>query len=240
MHHSLIHVSARSRAALYLTLAITFVAAACSSSGSDGDAAPSAAEALESARAAMAEVDHFQFELTHPQGSTALPGGLSLRRAEGATIRPDRLSVKAEADLGRVFVRVDAVIIGDQTWMTNPLTGNWAPLASEDSPFNFLDVTQLVVNLLGELSDVSYPAEGPAGSGPLVLEGNIPAGALSPLVGTVQQDSVLSARLVVDRESFVLTEARVSGKLQPSDEDNYVRLFRLSGFDAQTVIEPPI
>lgn len=225
---------------LGVTLAV--IAAACSSGGAEAPTAErlSPQAVLDNARAAMAGVPQFEFELTHPEGTTALDGGLDLRRAEGAVIAPGRLSVEAEANLGRVFVRVEAIVVEGQTWMTNPLTGNWSRIAPQDSPFSFLDPVRLVTNVLAQTTDPAYPAAGGASGGKIVLNGKVPSEALQPLVGTVLPGAILDVQLTVDAQSFLLTSARLSGRLQPEDGDNFVRLITFSGFDADLTIEPPV
>lgn len=220
----------------------TVIAAACSSgeSAEPTTELPSPQEALDNALAAMSEVPQFEFELTHPEGTTSLDGGLKLRRAEGAVITPGHLKVNAEANLGRIFVKVDAVVIKGQTWMTNPLTGNWATVAPEDSPFSFLDPVRLVTNVLARTTTPAYPASGGLSGGQIVLNGQVPSEALQPLVGTVIPGVLLDATLSLDPDTFLLNSARLTGSLQPDDEANYVRLIRFSGFEAALVIEPPI
>lgn len=228
---------------LFLLISVfAVIAAACSSGESTAPTAdlPSAQEALDNALTAMSEVPQFEFELTHPEGTTSLDGGLNLRRADGAVITPGRLNVNAEANLGRIFVKVDAVVIEGQTWMTNPLTGNWTTVAPEDSPFSFLDPVKLVTNVLARTSNPVYPASGAVSGGQIVLNGQVPSEALQPLVGTVTPGIQLEVTLSVDPETFLLTSARLSGALQPDDEANFVRLIRFSGFEDELVIEPPI
>lgn len=227
---------------LLLLSALAIVAAACASSSSSEPTTelPSAQQALDNALSAMSEAPQFEFELTHPQGTTSLDGGLDLRRAEGAVVVPERLKVNAEANLGRIFVKVDAVVIEGQTWMTNPLTGNWATIAPEDSPFSFLDPVRLVTNVLARTTEPAYPANGGLSGGHIVLNGSVPSEALQPLVGTVIPGRELSVTLSLNPETFLLTSARLSGALQPDDDANFVRLIRFSGFEGELVIEPPI
>ncbi|MDA0676797.1 MAG: LppX_LprAFG lipoprotein [Chloroflexi bacterium] len=223
-------------------LLVVLVAVACSG-GNQGAATPdrpTATVALERAQAAMENSPQFQFELSHPNGTTTLEGGLQLRKASGTVIAPDdSMSLDAEADLGRIFVRVQAIVIGEQTWMTNPLTGNWSSIAPQDSPFSFLDPVGLVANVLEQTTDASYAESGSADAGQLVINGEVPAEALEPLVGTVIRGATLDATLVIDAETFLLQSAKLSGKLQPNDDETFVRLITFSGFDADLTILPP-
>ncbi len=227
---------------LLLIFALALIAAACTSSEASPPTTelPTAQKALDNALAAMSVVPQFEFELTHPEGTTSLDGGLDLRRADGAVITPEQLKVSAEANLGRIFVKVDAVVIEGQTWMTNPLTGNWSTIAPEDSPFSFLDPVRLVTNVLAQTTNPTYPASGGLSGGQIVLTGEVPSEALQPLVGTVIPGEKLDVTLSLDPESFLLKSARLEGVLQPDDEADFVRLIRFSGFEDNLVIEPPI
>ena len=60
------------------------------------------------------------------------------------------------------------------------------------------------------------------------------------LVGSVEAGSVLNVRLTLERETYRLTEALITGRLQTQDEPDTARLIRLSGFDSTITIEPPV
>lgn len=218
---------------------VTAALAACSSGPSDDTCqVEPAEEVLAQSRAAMREVERFQFSLTHPEGATAVGGGLTVRRADGAVIGSERLQLEAEADFGRLFVRVEAIVIDGQTWMTNPLTGNWGEIEPEESPFGFLDPPVVVANILGEVSEVCY-FESDQSDDSTVITGKVASEALAPLVGAVAPGSVLDVRLTFDSETSRLTVSRIAGKLQDEDEESFVRLIELSGFGSNITIEPP-
>ncbi len=187
----------------------------------------------------MAAAQSFKFELTHPAGATALPGGLFLTRAEGAALAPDRLSLRAEANLGRVFVKVDAVVIGADTYMTNFLTGAWAKVPAADSPFAFLDVPGLVSSLLGEVVSPTIAAESQAGAD-IVVTGQLPARPLAALVGTVDESKTANVRLTLDKETFRLKEVLIEGPIQQGEGENASRLIKFSGYGETTSIVPPL
>ena len=116
-----------------------------------------AAEMVELSRTAMAGLDSFSFELTHDSGHTTLSGALDLIRA-GGLVATNGLDLEAEANIGRAFVRVEAVVIGEQTWMTNPLTGVWSEIAPEDSPFSSGHIpAQSLAALVGSVEPDAIP-----------------------------------------------------------------------------------
>jgi hypothetical protein len=197
-----------------------------------------AEQAVDQSQAAMAILDSFGFELTHESGFTTLSGALRLSRASGI-VAPGGLDLNAEASIGRAFVRVEAVVIEERTWMTNPLTGVWSEIPPEDSPFSFLDPVKLVADILGETQEPAYVQDGES-SGDITVTGRIPSPTLAALVGTVDPDAVPSVELTLDSGSYLLKKIIISGNVQPEDEPDTIRVITLSEFDKPVSLEPPI
>lgn len=197
-----------------------------------------APEAVTRSRNAMGNLNNFRFELTHDSGSTALAGGFELTRA-GGVVTQNGLDLKAEAKIGRLFVRIEAVVIDDQTWMTNPVTGAWSEIPPEDSPFSFLDPVKLVADILGETQDAVFP-ENPLANDDLTIDGRIPATALAALVGTVDPDAVPDVTLTLDAETYLLKKIVIAGIVQPEDDEDTIRVISLSEFDNPVSLMPPI
>jgi hypothetical protein len=186
----------------------------------------------------MVKLDSFRFELTHDSGFTALSGGLELTRAEGV-VTHNGLDLEAEADIGRAFVRVEAIVIDDRTWMTNPLTGSWSEIPPEDSPFSFLDPVKLVADILGDTQNAVFPANSRA-NGELTINGRIPATTLAALVGVVDPDAVPEVTLTLSTETYLLKKIVIVGVAQPEDDENTTRVISFSEFDRPVSLKPPI
>lgn len=201
---------------------------------------PTATETIALSRAAMIALDSFNFQLTHESGHTTLSGALQLTRA-GGLVAINGLDIEAEANIGRAFVKVKAVVIGEQTWMTNPLTGVWSEIAAEDSPFSFLDPVKLVADILGDTQQAAYSSDSKSASaGDLIVTGTIRAQSLAALVGSVDLDAVPSVVLTLDLRNKRLKKIVISGPVQPEDESDTIRVITLSEFDEPVSLEPPI
>ena len=196
------------------------------------------ANAVDSSHKAMQELNNFEFELTHREGFTTLAGSLEMTKA-GGIVTSNGFDLIAEARIGRAFVRIEAIVIDDKTWMTNPLTGTWSQIAPEDSPFSFLDPIKLVADILGETQNASY-AESEQMNGELIVVGQIPATTLAALVGEVQREATPKISLTLDAESYLLKKIVITGITQPEDESNTVRVITLFNFNAKALLQPPI
>ena len=198
-----------------------------------------ASEVVELSKTSMENIDSFSFQLTHDSGHTTLSGALQLSRA-GGFVETDGLDLEAEANIGRLFVKVEAVVIGRQTWMTNPITGVWSEIAPEDSPFAFLDPVKLVADILGDTQQASYAIDDQITNGDIKILGKIPAKSLAALVGYVRPDEIPNVLLTIDSSSNLLKKIIISGVVQSEDELGTIRVITLSDFDEPSNIEPPI
>ena len=198
-----------------------------------------ASEVVELSKTSMENIDSFSFQLTHDSGHTTLSGALQLSRASGF-VETDGLDLEAEANIGRLFVKVEAVVIGRQTWMTNPITGVWSEIAPEDSPFAFLDPVKLVADILGDTQQASYAIDDQITNGDINILGKIPAKSLAALVGYVSPDEIPNVLLTIDSSSNLLKKVIISGVVQSEDELGTIRVITLSDFDEPSNIEPPI
>ena len=168
-----------------------------------------------------------------------MQNGLVVDNAEGAVVAPDQLSVMADAQLAGIFVGVEAVVLGDRHFMTNPLSGEWAELSPEESPFAFLDISGLIANILGLVRQSEYVSQ-PVPGEEIVIQAVIRSYALASLVGDVVEGLDLDLVLTFDPDTFVLKSARISGRLQEGDEPSAVRLVELTDVNTDIEIKPPI
>ena len=227
----------------YLVVALpllVFFILSCSSKPLSEPVIPTvtAKEAINLSEVAMASLDSFSFELSHDSGSTMLSSGLNLTHAAGVITR-NGLDLEAEANIGRAFVRIEAVVINEKTWMTNPLTGTWSEIPPEDSPFSFFDPVSLVADILGKTQSPQYPLDSPP-DGELIINGLIPATTLVALIGVVDPNAVPEVTLTLDTTSYLLQKIIITGVAQVEDDDDTTRVISLGEFNSQVTLKPPI
>ena len=70
-------------------------------------------------------LDSLAFILEQQEGTTTLIAGVEMRKAYGVVDIPDKFSLTVEAELvsPRIFLEIGVVVIGEQAYMTNLLTG---------------------------------------------------------------------------------------------------------------------
>lgn len=149
------------------------------------------------------------------------------------------MSITAEANLGRIYIEVDAVLIGLDTWLTNPLTGEWEPLPNEENPIGFIQPIAAVRDVLEGLSDPQF-IEQPTPGNDFLITSPLQAEVMKSLLGDIKPEAMGLGEVTIDHQTFQLKSARITGALQVLDTDETVRIIAMSRYGEEFVIEPPI
>ena len=221
---------------------------ACGGSEEQATAAPvstptpviDVASVLEQTGAVMAGLSTFHFRLRHEVGSLAIASGLVLDSVDGDVVRPDRISVTFVGNLGGFALDSSLITIGDASYMSNPLTGQWEEGPISLTPLGFFSPTEGIAAMISQMRDPVLTVEtAPAAS--YRISGTLPAPALSPLIGSaILPDAFVDVVLTVASEGSHLIEARLTGRILESDVEGAVRVIELSAFDEPISIEPPL
>ncbi len=195
-------------------------------------------EVLQIATEALESAGSLWFVLDHENGFTEALGGLELQHIEGA-INETAMSITAEANLGRIYIEVDAILMGRDTWLTNPLTGIWELLPQDENPVGFLQPIAAVRDVLASFTEPEFmethqPGEDYRVKSPLLSDG------LRSLLGEIKAGSIGIGEVVIDHRTFQMKSARITGAMQNRDTDQTVRIIELSRYGETFIIEPPI
>lgn len=187
----------------------------------------------------MQSLRTFNFRLYHDVGSLNITPGLSVSRANGKVVNPDKLSVEFSVRLGDgLAIESEVVTIGSQTYMTNPFSGKWEASDSNVSPVGFFSPTRGISEMMSQIQEASV--DDPSQSdGVYAMKGKIHSEALASLLGQTLTGAVVDVELKVDVLSGYLLEARFVGAVTPSDVENAERVIVLSFFNEDIVIEAP-
>lgn len=195
-------------------------------------------EVIANAIESLVQAGSIWFLLEHENGFTEALGGLELTRVEGA-ITETGMSITAEANLGRIYIEVEAILIGTNTWLTNPLTGEWELLPDEQNPIGFLQPIAAVRGVLEGLTAAEY-LEPPKPGNDYQITSPLRAEALKSLLGEIIPDGTGVAEVVIDHETSEMKSARITGALQIRDSDATLRILEMSRYGEDFVIEQPI
>ena len=190
---------------------------------------------------ALSDISTFRFSLSHNGGSTVLTNGIQVLDVSGTAATPNSYRITADTLVSGFFVNSQIVVIGNDSYMTHPITQDWQQLTTGANPFSAFDPVKMVRNILNQVSNTVLTSSNLIPAHTYGVDGQLPAQALATLTGGVDETAPpLKVRLIVDRTSMAPIEARVTGRTTVTESDNLVRTVRLSEFNSDVVIEPPL
>ena len=201
-------------------------------------------EILEAASTRLAETTSVHFSLS-VAGDTFIDSGKTIRLlgAEGDLVRPDRVQTTFQAEvLGRA-VSLQLITIGDQSWTTNILTGEWGPAPLEFSyqPDILFSTQDGIGPVMGRVEGVERAAdERIDGRDAYHLTASVDESIVGPLTYYTITGSPVTVDLWIDRETNDLLRAQL---VEPPREDASapaVWTLDLSHHGQSVEIEPPI
>ena len=185
---------------------------------------------------AMSALRSFRFRLAHNKDGTPLADGLTVSDAEGAVVSPDRISVDFSGTFGNFGLRSSIVSIGEDGYMTNPLTGEWESVDAGVSPLAFFDPQNGIGAMMRSVENSTLAS---TSDGAFIVEGDLAASVLAPILGGSATDGDVRAKLTIAAESLLLEKAVITGRVTATEADGLERTISLWDFDAPIAIDPP-
>lgn len=160
--------------------------------------------------------------------------------AEGVVLNPDRAQINIEAVVGGGFVRVKAITIGDDVYLTNPFTGKFELLSTSGIPTGFFDPSGGVGAIMTDTKEASLIGqEEVEGTLTFHVTGNIDSSALQSLTGSAIEGSPIQAHVWIGTEDFLVRRITLTGRITAGENDGITRTIILFDFNKPVSIEPP-
>lgn len=207
-------------------------------------ATPSASELLEMASRQLGETQSVHFTLD-VAGETYIDSGRSIRLlgAEGDLRRPDRVRTTFQAEVMGRAISLQLITIGDQSWTTNVLTGEWgdAPLEFAYRPDVLFSTQDGIGPVMGRVEDVERLEDEEIAERPAYhLRATVDEEVVGPLTYYTITGSPVTVDLWIDRETHDLLLARMSEPPGPERPNPAVWTLALSHHGEDVAIDPPV
>jgi hypothetical protein len=168
---------------------------------------------------------------------------LKLLEAEGDLVRPDRVrtTFKVEA-LGRVTVTVQLIIVGDQWWTTDLITGKWgpAPVDFEYDPSVLFDNQNGIGPIMNRVTDAQrLDDEKIDGRQAFHVQAKVDESVIGPLTYNTLTGSPITVDLWIDQQTSNLVRAKLAEPPTPGTDKPAVWTLDLFDHDADITIDPP-
>lgn len=192
---------------------------------------------LDECGSAMSALNSYRFHIEHDEdGGTPLAQGMTLTEASGTVENPDKLAIDFAGTAGSFALKGSLIAIGEQVYMTNPLSGDWHEAGSVANPLQFFDPSNGIADILGQVRDAALISHDAA---EYRIDGTLPAAALAPLFGETDPNSSVRVTLDISKNGLYLTRARLEGRVTPTEADGTARTITLSEFDEAAGIAAP-
>ena len=215
-----------------LVLALALLAASCG--GSPGTPPPDPADLIDGAVVAMQGVASAHFEMTRA-GAPITVEGLVFDSAVGRYAAPAAAEAVLRMHAGEIAVELGTVSIGDQTWLTDPLTGRWHELraGSGFNPAVLFDPDLGWVALLTDLGEVTLVS---AGGDTHHLFGRLPAARVEAITAGLAPGQSIGLDLWLDAATSHIVRLEFS---TVGDQGQSDWVIVMSDFGAPVQIDPP-
>ena len=205
---------------------------------------PTPAALLEMASKRLAETPTVHFALD-VQGETFIDTGRNIRLlgAEGDLQRPDRVRTAFQAEVMDRAISLQLVTIGDRSWTTNILTGEWenAPLEFAYQPDILFSTQDGIGPVMGRVEGVQrLEDEEIEGQSTFHLRATVDESVVGPLTYYTVTGDPVTVDLWIDQETHDLLRARLSEPPGPERPNPAVWTLNLSHHGEDVSIEPPV
>jgi len=203
---------------------------------------PAALLELASKRLAETPTVHFALDV---QGETFIDTGRNIRLlgAEGDLLRPDRVRTTFKAEVMGRAISLQLVTIGDESWTTNILTGEWenAPLEFAYQPDTLFSTQDGIGPVMGRVQNAERLEDEEIEGRPTYhLRATVDQSVVGPLTYYTITGSPITVDLWIDQETHDLLRAQLSEPPGPERPNPAVWTLNLSHHGQDISIEPPV
>jgi hypothetical protein len=226
-------------AGLALVLVLV-IAIGCSSATPTPETPVDPQAVLRQAVERVMSLEYGAFILEHRVGSTLLLPGLEMTRVYGVADIPDRFRFTVEAESNGLYIEIDMVVVEDQAYMTNPISGEWQPVPMEVIPFRFANLGQTLADIIESVQNpILTGTEELNDYDTYRIQGQVLSDDLVHLVPGAGSGFDVALELWVDRSEGLLIQVLITGKVVPTDQPDAVRALTLDDLDIPVDITLP-
>ena len=188
----------------------------------------------------LLDLQSVSFVLEHTVGATVLTSGIEMRRAYGNVVIPGRFDVTVEAQAGNLYIELGAASIDGVTYMTNPITGQWAETPPESIPINLVTLGSTLAGIVEAVRAPELRGESVLdGAGVYQISGGIRSEDLRELVPNAAAGYAVGLEVWLEREGGMLRRATITGRVTGDDAAEAQRVLTLDDVNRAITITPP-
>ena len=185
-------------------------------------------------------LESVSFVLDQTVGATLLTPGVEMTRAYGSVGIPGRFDVTVEALVGNLYVELGMASLDGTSYMTNPITGQWAEVPAEAIPINLLTLGSTLAGIVESVAAPELLGETNLEDLHVYhIRGDILSENLKELVPGADPGYSVTLEMWMERENGTLRRATILGQVTDDDVPDALRVLTLDDINQPVTIEPP-
>ena len=234
--------------ALFLCLASALLFTGCSLPWQHSTAAqaslgpkPTSQQLIAALQKNFRTVTTFHVVMKVDNAGTPPSGSIQIRNADGDVIMPDKVSAQANIVLSGQVVGVKLISVGDNQYVTDPITGQWRVIKGVLDPRTLTNPNTGLISLVGKVQNVSQPTDDSVnGTSCWRITGQLNAKYLAFLTGGgVPAGTMLQTSACIGKTDGLPYEVKVVGMAAVGDTSNTTYSFDISNYNENVSITAP-
>lgn len=182
---------------------------------------------------------HVVMQVQNP--GAAADNQVQIRTANGDVVMPDKVKAQAGVVLSGQSVTVNLISIGDNQYITDPITGQWRVIKGVLDPRTLTNPDSGIISLIGKVQNVSAPVSDQVNNVPCWrINGQLDAKYLAFFTGGgVPAGTQLQTSACIGKVDNLPYQVAVTGQAAPGDTAQTARIFLLSNYNEQINITTP-
>jgi LppX_LprAFG lipoprotein len=211
------------------------------SSGGTNIPKPTTQQLLATLQKNFRSVSSFHVILQVQNPGPALQDKVQIRTANGDVLLPDKVKAQANVMLSGQPVSVNLISIGDNQFITDPITGQWRVIRGVLDPRTLTNPNTGLVSLISKIQKVSSPVSDVAGNVPCWrVTGQLDAKNLAFFTGGgVPDGTMLQTNACIGKSDSLPYQVTVTGQAAPGDTAQTAYDFAMSNYNESISIAAP-
>ena len=220
-----------------LILLICAVFTGCSS-GESASLAP--ADALAKSSDSMQEATSFHFSMIHSSSGTPISKSILMTNLDGDIVSPDKLQATITGTYSDMTVEVSLITVGEDTYMTNMLSGKWELAPTSFKVLKVFDPSSGVASIIKGLTNVTDVGDEKVNKTKCYhFKGEVMSEALAPLTGTTATGVPIATEVWINKKNFQVVQVQLTGKITDTEVDGITRTLTFSNYNKDIDITLP-
>ena len=220
-----------------LILLICAVFTGCSS-GESASLAP--ADALAKSYDSMQEATSFHFSMIHSSSGTPISKSILMTNLDGDIVSPDKLQATITGTYSDMTVEVSLITVGEDTYMTNMLSGKWELAPTSFKVLKVFDPSSGVASIIKGLTNVTDVGDEKVNKTKCYhFTGEVMSEALAPLTGTTATGVPIATEVWINKKNFQVVQVQLTGKITDTEVDGITRTLTFSNYNKDIDITLP-